>query len=91
VQILHEEHAIPRDPWVHLFERRELLAHRVPAVIDDDVDRTEPVGEGAQKGAVLLVPDEDGDPLSLHRLAAWVDVDAEDACPRSEVLTPHLQ
>jgi len=66
-------------------ETRLLLAHRVPAVVDDDVV----IFELAQEGAVGLIPDLDGDALARMYFAHRIDINAGDVGIR-EILRPHL-
>ena len=82
-------------PLMHVreefLERIDLLAHRVTAVIDQDVDPGDLTNQEPQEFAVGLIPDEYPDAFLLELLAGRIDIDPEYACLRAEIVLPHLQ
>src|SRR6266704_1066382 len=84
-------HAVGLDVRVELLERRDLLRHRVSAVVDQDVDMRHAPAHLGKEPAVALVADEYRRGFILEAAAARIDVDAHDAGPRTEIVVPHLQ
>src|SRR5262249_42526187 len=91
VNVLPQVDALRLNVQVQLLERDDLLRHRVPAVVDENVDPGDGVAHLGKEGAVGLVADENGGRRVLELPAARVDVDTDDARPGSEVVMPHLQ
>jgi hypothetical protein len=91
MDILDQEHGIRGEVRVELLERSDLLAHGVPTVLDEDIDRSDLCRKGPQELPVLLITDEHLDAPPSEPGAARVDVDATDRCLAAEVVTPHLE
>src|SRR5712691_3564184 len=91
VNVFTEVDAIGLDVRVELLERGDLLRHRVSAVVDQDVDRRHASAHLCKELPVALVADEYGRGFILELATAWIDVDADDAGPRTEIPVPHLQ
>src|SRR5882724_5198289 len=62
VKILAKIDAIRCDEWEQLLESPDLLLHRVPAVVDQDVDLRQGLGKFAQEFSVTLIANEYLDP-----------------------------
>src|SRR5207342_1946479 len=77
------------DAREQFLERRDLLPHRVAAVVDQDVDLRDALRELAQEAAILLVADVDLHAVLFELLAVRIDVDAMDGGAGAEVILPH--
>jgi hypothetical protein len=72
-------------------ERGEHVAHDVTAVVDDDVEGTELLDEGAQELRIRLIPDPHLDLRLCEPCASRDDVRSDDPGERAQVPLPQLQ
>jgi hypothetical protein len=91
MQILNEKDPIGLHCGVHDLKGGDLLVWMVAAILDQDVDRADLLGDPSEEIPVRLVADENLDAWFLPLLTAGQDINSEDARPRTEVITPHLQ
>ena len=90
VQVFAQVHPVRNHQREQCLEGSNLLLHGVPAVVDQDVDGRQRVGQRAQELAIALVANEDLHAGLFEALAVRVDVDAEDLGLGAEVVAPHL-
>ena len=88
---LYRAIAMGLDDRKQRFTGSNLLLHRVAAVIDQDVDGRQGLGQGCEELAIALVTDEDLRTGLFEAFAVRVDVDPEELGIRAEVVAPHLQ
>src|SRR5713226_8862938 len=91
VNVFAEVDAFGLDVGVELLEGGDLLRHLVSAVVDQDVDMRHASAHLGEEPAVALVADEYGRGFILELATAWIDINADNAGTRAEIVVPHLQ
>jgi hypothetical protein len=91
VEVFNEKYPTLDDAWPQLLKSGYLLTHCVAAILDEHVDAPDLTRKRAQKTAVLLIADPNLYLRFSERCALWINVHANYAGMRTEVMLPHLQ
>ena len=91
VSVFAQINAVRRKMRIKRLESVDLLFHRVPAIVDHNVEAWQLLLQARQEFFVGLIANEDSNLILLELFATGIYIDAKDFRLGTEVILPHLQ